>query len=62
MVNKLHPEFENYLVVGQKESSKYLASIKVENTNLIELMADKYVESMVANGISIENPFNNTDD
>ena len=62
MVNKLHPEFENYLVVGQKESSKYLASIKVENTNLIELMADKYVESMVANGISIENPFNNMDD
>ena len=61
MVNKLHPEFENYLVVGQK-SSKYLASIKVENTNLIELMADKYVESMVANGISIENPFNNTND
>jgi CRP-like cAMP-binding protein len=56
-VNKLHPEFEGYLVVGQKESSKFLASIPLENTNFIETVAERYIEEMALNGDIVENPF-----
>jgi CRP-like cAMP-binding protein len=62
IVNKIHPEFANYLVVGQKESSKFLASIKVENTNFIESIADRYVEQMLAAGIEVENPYETSEE
>mgnify|MGYP005722682951 FL=1 len=42
-VNQLHPEFKRYLVVGQEESSKFLASIPLENTNFIETVAGRYL-------------------
>jgi len=57
LVNKLHPEFEGYLVVGQEESSKFLASIPLENTNFIETVAGRYIEEMALNGDIVENPF-----
>jgi CRP-like cAMP-binding protein len=56
-VNQLHPEFKRYLVVGQKESSKFLASIQVGNTNFIERVAGEYIEYMKLNGEIIQNPF-----
>ena len=56
-VNKLHPEFEGYLVVGQKESSKFLASIPLQNTNFIETVAERYIEEMALNGDIVENPY-----
>jgi len=57
LVNKLHPEFEGYLVVGLEESSKFLASIPLENTNFIETVAGRYIEEMALNGDIVENPF-----
>jgi hypothetical protein len=56
-VNQLHPEFKRYLVVGQKESTKFLASIQVGNTNFIERVAGKYIEYMKLNGEIVQNPF-----
>ena len=57
LVNQLHPEFKDYLVVGQKESSKFLASIPLENTDFIETVAGRYIEEMALNGDMVENPF-----
>ena len=56
-VNQLHPEFKRYLVVGQEESSKFLASIPLENTNFIETVAGRYIDEMALNGDIVENPF-----
>ena len=56
-VNQLHPEFEGYLVVGQEESSKFLASIPLENTDFIETVAVRYIDEMALNGDIVENPF-----
>ena len=56
-VNQLHPEFKRYLVVGQEESSKFLASIPLENTDFIETVAGRYIEEMALNGDIVENPF-----
>ena len=56
-VNQLHPEFEGYLVVGQEESSKFLASIPLENTDFIETVAGRYIDEMALNGDIVENPF-----
>jgi hypothetical protein len=57
LVNQLHPEFKDYLVVGQRESSKFLASIPLENTDFIETVAGRYIEEMALNGDMVENPF-----
>ena len=40
-----------------EESSKFLASIPLENTNFIETVAGRYIEEMALNGDIVENPF-----
>jgi hypothetical protein len=54
---RLHTEFDGFLVVGQRNSQQFLASVKIENTNFIEIMTGKYVAEKKRLGESVQNPF-----
>lgn len=57
LVLRFHPTAPDFLIVSQKNSQKVLASVKLENTNFIEMIAVKYVGQMRAKGMTIKNPF-----
>ncbi len=52
-----HPSAREYLIVAQLNSDKLLATAKIDNTNLIESLAPKYVRHMNSMGNSVKNPF-----
>ena len=54
---RLHTEFDGFLVVGQRNSQQFLASVKIENTNFIEVVAGRYVAEKKRQGESVQNPF-----
>ena len=53
---RLHTEFDGFLVVGQRNSQQFLASVKIENTNFIEVVGGKYVAEKKRQGESVQNP------
>ena len=53
---RLHTEFDGFLVVGQKSSQQFLASVKIENTNFIEVVGGKYIAEKKRQGESVQNP------
>ena len=54
---RFHPSAAGYLVVAQLNSDKLLATIKVVNSNFVEVVAPKYVRLMNSMGKSVKNPY-----
>jgi CRP-like cAMP-binding protein len=54
---RFHPSARDYLIVAQLKSDKLLATVKIDNSNLIEVLAPLYVRHMNSMGNSIKNPF-----
>ena len=54
---RFHPSAKGYLVVAQLNSDKLLATVKIDNTSLIEALAPKYTRHMNSMGNSIRNPY-----
>ncbi len=54
---RFHPSAPDHLVVAQQHSDKLLATIKVDNTNFVEVTASKYVGFMGVRGEKIRNPY-----
>jgi CRP-like cAMP-binding protein len=54
---RFHPSAQDYLIVAQLKSDKLLATVKIDNSNLIEVLAPVYVRHMNSMGNSIKNPF-----
>ena len=54
---RLHTEFDGFLVVGQRNSQQFLASVKIENTNFMEVISARYVAEKKRLGESVQNPF-----
>ena len=57
MVTRFHPVSENYVVAQQLNSDLFMASVEIENTNLMEKLAEKYVAHMASIGKKVINPF-----
>jgi len=57
MVTRFHPVSENYVVAQQLNSDLFMASVAIENTNLMEKLAEKYVAHMASIGKKVINPF-----
>ena len=54
---RFHPSAPDYIVVAQKHSDKFLATIKIENSNFVEVVAPKYINFMRSRGENIKNPY-----
>ena len=54
---RFHPSAAGYLVVAQLNSDKLLATIKVVNSNFVEVVAPKYVRLMNSMGKAVKNPY-----
>ena len=54
---RFHPSAPDYLVVAQKHSDKLLATIKISNSNFVEVIAPKYISFMKMRGENIKNPY-----
>lgn len=54
---RFHPSAKGYLVVAQLNSDKLLATVKIDNTNLVEALASKYTRHMSSMGNSVSNPY-----
>ena len=54
---RLHTEFDGFIVVGQRNSQQFLASVKIENTNFMEVISARYVAEKKRMGESVQNPF-----
>ena len=54
---RFHPSAKDYLVVAQLNSDKLLATIKIDNTSLVESLAQKYTKHMNSMGNSVKNPY-----
>jgi hypothetical protein len=56
-VTRFHPVSEEYVVARQGDSDTFMASVHLDNTNVMEILADKYVAHMKSIGRRISNPF-----
>jgi hypothetical protein len=56
-VTRFHPVSEEYVVARQGDSDTFMASVHLDNTNVMEVLADKYVAHMKSIGRRISNPF-----
>ena len=54
---RFHPSAKGYLVVAQINSDKLLATVKIDNTSLVESLASKYTKHMNSMGNSVANPY-----
>lgn len=54
---RFHPSAKGYIIVAQLNSDKLLATVKSDNTNLIEVLAPKYTRHMNSMGNSVKNPY-----
>jgi len=54
---RFHPSAQEYLIVAQLKSDKLLATVKIDNSSLIEALAPVYVRHMNSMGNSLKNPF-----
>ena len=57
VVTRFHPVSEVYVVARIGDNENYMASVHVDNTNLIENLAEKYVDHMSSIGKEVVNPF-----
>ena len=54
---RFHPSAKGYLVVAQLNSDKLLATVKIDNTNLVEVLAPKFTRHMSSMGNAVTNPY-----
>jgi len=54
---RFHPQSNAHLIVAQLHSDKLLALSKIDNTNLYEALAPKFVKFMHSRGQVIKNPY-----
>jgi hypothetical protein len=54
---RFHPSADGYLVVAQLNSDKLLSTMKIENSNFVEVVAPNYVRQMNSMGKSVKNPY-----
>ena len=54
---RFHPSAKGYLVVAQLNSDKLLATVKIENTTLVEALSPVYARHMNSMGNSVKNPY-----
>ncbi len=52
-----HPQAPNLLIVAQLNSDMLLATLAIDNSNLIEALAPKFTRHMNSMGQSVKNPF-----
>ena len=57
LVTKFHPVSDNHVVAQQLNSDLFMASIEIDNTNLMEKLAEKYVTHMNGLGKKVTNPY-----
>ncbi len=57
VVTRFHPVSEEYVVAQQGDSETFMASVHINNTNLMEILAKKYVSYMNSIGKKVGNPF-----
>lgn len=56
-ITRFHPVSEEYVVARQGDSDTFMASVHVDNTNVMEVLAEKYVTYMKDIGKRVANPF-----
>jgi len=56
-ITRFHPVSEEYVVARQGDNETFMASVHLDNTNVMEVLADKYVAHMKGIGRQISNPF-----
>jgi CRP-like cAMP-binding protein len=56
-ITRFHPVSEEYVVARQGDSDTFMASVHVDNTNVMEVLAEKYVTYMKDMGKRVANPF-----
>ena len=54
---RFHPSAKGYLVVAQLNSDKLMATVKIDNTSLVEALASKYTRHMNSMGNAVSNPY-----
>jgi len=57
VVSGFHPVSEEYVVARQGDSDTFMASVHINNTDVMEVLAGKYVTHMKEMGKKISNPF-----
>lgn len=57
MVTRFHPVSEEYVVARQGNNDTFMASVHINNTNVMEVLAVKYVNHMREIGKDVSNPF-----
>ena len=57
IVTRFHPVSEEYVVARQGDSDTFMASVHLDNTNVLEVLAEKFVDHMKNRGKKIINPF-----
>jgi CRP-like cAMP-binding protein len=56
-ITRFHPVSEEYVVARQGDGDTFMASVHVDNTNVMEVLAEKYVTYMKNMGKRVANPF-----
>tara|TARA_B100002019_G_scaffold290932_1_gene309790 strand:- start:5599 stop:7008 length:1410 start_codon:yes stop_codon:yes gene_type:complete len=57
VVTRFHPVSEEYVVARQVNSDTFMASVHLNNTDVMEVLAEKYIEHMKVMGKDVTNPF-----
>jgi len=57
VITKFHPVSEIYLVARQGDHDTFMASVHIDNTNVMEVLSEKYVSHMKSIGRDIANPY-----
>jgi CRP-like cAMP-binding protein len=57
VVTRFHPVSEEYVVARQGDNDTFMASVHINNTNIMEVLALKYVNHMREIGKDVSNPF-----
>ena len=57
VVTRFHPVSEEYVVARQGNNDTFMASVHINNTNVMEVLALKYVNHMRETGKDVSNPF-----
>jgi len=57
VVTRFHPVSEEYVVARQGNNDTFMASVHINNTNVMEILALKYVKHMREVGKDVSNPF-----
>ena len=57
VVTRFHPVSEEYVVARQGINDTFMASVHINNTNVMEVLAQKYVNHMREIGKDVSNPF-----